>query len=94
MRQNIAVFGLALIFAVVALGLSMRAGVLANLSPQILWLSTAPKAAEGAVGVGVGQTWGIFILLPLPFLLIGLIGFLLYRSSTRSARYGSKGRSK
>lgn len=78
--------------AVVAFWLSTRAGILAlaatdpfaGLPRSTAFFCSASGVDYAGGEAGAGQVWGFLILLPLPFLLIGLIGFLLYRSSHKN----------
>lgn len=54
-----------------------------------LWmfgLALAQNAEPATVDASKESFWGIYLLIPLPFMIIGLIAFLLYRSETKRRR--------
>ncbi len=91
MRQNFSVFALVSVLAALAFWLSTRAGIsseqainpLAALSQNTsLFCSIIPQ--EALSGAGSAGAWGMLVLVPLPFLLVGLLGYSLYRSSRKN----------
>jgi len=71
MRQTVLVFVLALLLAAGVFWLSMRAGFSSSL------------ATDQAINTRGASVWGIWLLAPLPFVLVGLIGYRLYRSGKK-----------
>lgn len=44
------------------------------------------NVSNGEIGIGAGLNFGILYLFVMPYLLIGLVGFLWYRNSKANAR--------
>ena len=60
-----------------------------SLGPACLWmlgLALAQNTEPSTIEASEESFWGIYLLLPLPFLIIGLIAYLLYRSDAKRHR--------
>ncbi|PZA07993.1 hypothetical protein DNA98_06780 [Meiothermus sp. Pnk-1] len=80
---------LAVGFAAGALWWSVRAGVAAGFREPYLLTEGIPTSlctlaqdsgSEVSADVGMGHAWGLGLMVPVPFLLVGVLGYLLYRS--------------
>ncbi|MER3484191.1 MAG: hypothetical protein C4332_14625 [Meiothermus sp.] len=91
---------LATVFAGVTFWFSFQAGDLRDPLERALQRDTPffcsgagvqnPDTGEGTTSAG--QAWGIGLLIPLPFVLIGTVGFLLWRSGRKSDFGHNEGR--
>lgn len=90
---------LAVGFATGALWWSVRAGVSANPGstytlgdlgiPALLCTVTQDSEPVVNADASIGHAWGLGLMVPIPFLLVGLVGYLLYRSGkNRPAKDG------
>ena len=59
---------------------------IAMASLWMLGLALAQNAQPSTIEASEESFWGIYLLLPLPFLIIGLIAYLLYRSDAKRHR--------
>jgi len=100
MRRMAVALLLAVGLAAGVLWWSLRAGVSAGSDEDYFLtglgipalLCTVPQNSEPVVNTdaSIGHGWGLGLMVPIPFLLVGLMGYLLYRSglSDRPAKGG------
>lgn len=94
MRKTVLVFALASAMAAGAMWLSVRAGILSNLArdplagppcnPMLSCGGPNPDSGE-VVNEGSSAAWGMWLLAPLPFVVVGLVGYKLYRSRPKQS---------
>ena len=93
MRRMALTLLLAVGLAAGALWWSVRAGVsassgetyfLADLGIPTLLCMVAQDSGPVNADANIGHAWGLGLMVPIPFLLVGLVGYLLYRSGLKN----------